>query len=774
MALLVTASVPAVRAQTGTLSTVMTNPSGPEFTVDGAPYFKAMSAFWPVGSVHTLSIPQGVGYSYDQGFDTQWQFQSWTIGGVSSPYPSIQVFADPSVNKYVAQFSVQYLLTVQVTCNPAPCPGSQLGLVTVNNQFPDTAQPGQPWTSWQSAGSTVVLGVGSSYSNWIFQGWRIGNGPLITGTGPAYTATINAPTVATAVFMPAKYVTFATNPTNLTFYVDGGLTNYNPFTGDPETVQLAVGSSHSVTGLSLTNDDTGKRWVFASWSDGGAQTHPYVVGNGPNPETLTCNYAAAAYPVIKTSPQSLSLVVDNQVLAPPYSYIWGVGSTHTVKATSPQTDAQGVTWVFQSWDDGVTTQSRTVTIPVGADVNGFGMTALYTKQAQLTVNSTIAGQVVTVDGSTCTTPCTVTRSPGVQVHVSAPGAVPVSASSRQSLLGWSTGSGTPVAGDWIGTLNTASVSITATYHLMNSLSATITPAKGATWHFSPPSPDGFYDAAAKVAVHILPRPGFRFSNWGGDLSGSNPNASLTMNVPHTITATLVGAPNVSRRGVTNGAGVGSTPGVAPGSVASLYGEGLSEDSAVAPANSLARTLAGVTVRIGERTVPLYFASPSQINFQIPGDLAPGHHTLTLSSPGVPDTTSDFTVVRNAPGLFPAVLDGQLYAMVMHEDGTPVTTAAPARQGELLTTYGTGFGPTDRVRPEGAPIPASPRYMLLDPVSLQVGAVSVKPESSFAAPGQVGVDLVQFRLDSSAPTGATIPLTLTVNGVKSNTLPLPIE
>ena len=66
---------------------------------------------------------------------------------------------------------------------------------------------------------------------------------------------------------------------------------------------------------------------------------------------------------------------------------------------------------------------------------------------------------------------------------------------------------------------------------------------------------------------------------------------------------------------------------------------------------------------------------------------------------MPDVTSEFTLVRNAPGLFPAVVDGQTYAMVMHEDGTPVTASAPARQGELLTAYGTGFGPTDHVRSE---------------------------------------------------------------------------
>jgi uncharacterized protein (TIGR03437 family) len=429
---------------------------------------------------------------------------------------------------------------------------------------------------------------------------------------------------------------------------------------------------------------------------------------------------------------------------------------------------------LQSWDDLVTTPTRTFTIPVGADVNGFRMTALFTQQAQLMVKSTIAGQVVTVDGTPCTTPCTVTRNPGVQVHVSAPASVPLNSNSRQDLLGWSMGSAAPVAGDWVGALTSASTSITATYHLMNSLTAASSPAKDATWRFSPTSPDGYYDSQTTVNIRVTARPGYRFSKWGGDLSGSDPSGSLTMNVPHAVTAVLSAAPLLSRRGVINGAGEGSTRGVAPGSVASLYGSNLAAQSAVGPANPLAKTLAGVTVHIGARSLPIYFASPDQINFQIPADLALGDRTLTVSSEGMPDVTSDITIVRDAPGLFPAVLDGQTYAMVMHEDGTPVTAAAPARQGELLTAYGTGFGPTDRVRPEAAAIPASPRFMILDPVSLQVGSAVFTPESAFAAAGQVGVDLVQFRLDSTAPSGAGVPIYVTVNGVASNTLTLPIQ
>ncbi len=757
--MLVAACVPAGDAQTGTLTTVMTNPSpGPLFTVDGTPYFSAMSAFWPVGSLHTLSIPSGAGYAYDQTFTTQWQFQQWEWATGTSSAPSIQVIGNVGSTKFTAVFNTLYQFSVQFACNPGPCNGLP-GSVTVNGGVYSSSP------AWQSQGTAETL-VATSNPGWIFAGWQVGTNPLIPYE--VTSVSVAGPTTVTAVYIPSKPIKFVTNPPNLLIYADGTLVS------TPQSLQWALGSSHTLSGLALQNDDAGKRWVFGSWNDGGAQTHTYVVGKTLAPETVTGSYAAAAYPLFLTSPINLNLVVDSTALPPPYSYIWGVGSTHTVAATTPQTDAQGNHWVFQSWDDGTLTPSRTFTIPAGADVNGFRMTALYTQQAKLTVNSNISGQVVTVNGSPCTTPCSDTFGVGAQVHLSAPASIPINGTSRQDFVGWATGVGAPVPGDWVGSLSSASTSITATYRLMNQLTTSSSPTRGGAWRVTPASSDGFYDSQAQVSIAVAPRPGYRFSGWGGDLSGSEPRGSLNMNVAHSVTAQFSATPIISRGGVHNGAGIGISQGVAQGSVASIYGENLTAATATAPANSAAKSLAGVTVHAGTRSLPLILASPTQINVQIPADLPLGPQTLTVSSSEMPDISAEFSIVRNAPGIFPALIEGQTYAMVMHEDGSPVTASAPARQGELLTLYGTGFGPTDHVRPQAAALPAAPAYRILDPVKVLVGQAIYAPESATATPGQIGIDMVQFRLDSSVPFGAAIPLVVTVNGVSSNSLSLPIQ
>ena len=204
----------------------------------------------------------------------------------------------------------------------------------------------------------------------------------------------------------------------------------------------------------------------------------------------------------------------------------------------------------------------------------------------------------------------------------------------------------------------------------------------------------------------------------------------------------------------------------------IFGVNLAADTFVAPDGMLPQTLGGLTVRVGDRILPLFFVSPQQINAQVPDDLATEYQVLTISPAGAPEVRTPFTVVRNAPGLFPVVVNGTAMAMAVHEDGSPVTADAPARPGELLTVYGTGFGPAERARPEGFPIPQSPTYSMVDGVTVQVGEAAIPAEKAFAVAGRCGVDAVQFRLDGSVTGTAT--LRVTVNGADRNTLLLPVQ
>jgi uncharacterized protein (TIGR03437 family) len=214
--------------------------------------------------------------------------------------------------------------------------------------------------------------------------------------------------------------------------------------------------------------------------------------------------------------------------------------------------------------------------------------------------------------------------------------------------------------------------------------------------------------------------------------------------------------------------------VAAGSVVSIFGASLAAGSTVAPDGPLPQTLGGATVKLGDRLLPLFFVSASQINLQLPDDAPLGAQVLTVSTLGQPDVQASLTVVRNAPGLLQQAKGDQSFATAVHEDGSAVTTDSPAVRGELLTVYGTGFGPADHARPEGFPIPAAPAYLIVDASTVTVGDTVIAAENTFAAPGRVAIDAVQFRLGDGAPSGTNATLHVTVNGQDSNVVLLPVQ
>ncbi len=107
----------------------------------------------------------------------------------------------------------------------------------------------------------------------------------------------------------------------------------------------------------------------------------------------------------------------------------------------------------------------------------------------------------------------------------------------------------------------------------------------------------------------------------------------------------------------------SLMGLASESIAVAFGDGLATSSSAASTFPLPTQLAGTSVKIkdsagDERLAPLFFVSPTQINYQIPAGTAPGMAALTITnSDGL--VSSGVAIIRVvAPGLFTANADGQ--------------------------------------------------------------------------------------------------------------------
>src|ERR1019366_6110248 len=77
-----------------------------------------------------------------------------------------------------------------------------------------------------------------------------------------------------------------------------------------------------------------------------------------------------------------------------------------------------------------------------------------------------------------------------------------------------------------------------------------------------------------------------------------PSGVVTMSAPRVVKALLDPVPYIAPAGVMNAAGATPQAGVAPGRILSIFGVNL------APDGMLPQTLGGLTVRVGDRILPL--------------------------------------------------------------------------------------------------------------------------------------------------------------------------
>jgi len=794
-----------LQAQTSSTITISTNPpSGAHFLVDGTVYSSTVTLNWPKGSEHTVvflldpplagQTTTGVQTSQDGG--TKWAFSGW-VDNNSLIQPSndpIQVItANPAITTLTAQITISYRINLLYfnTGNPGPsapptcgAPGAipagvfRPGVVYVGTQC--------FWSSaviFQTANSQVTLNA-YPYTGYVFTGWAINS----AGPSPFLTQlTLNEPIDITPYFEPGKQVSFLTAPIGMDLLVDHTPVHtrtVNDVPGCPsnETQPVVVptgfpaicfgdfyfapGSTHFISGVSPQRDNTGKWWVFNDWSNGQGPNSLYKVdSNVAPPVVLTGNFLAGAQVAFLTSPNGLKLNVDGRTW-PSYDFIWGLGTTHQVSAAATQVDAKGRQYTFQNWSNGGSA-AQTYTVNQTAVNNGFVMTANYSELDRIVVQSSPSGLTVQVDGANCVTPCNVDRPSGAMVHVTAPTQMPMGQGTRLDFGSWSDGG----ASDHIVTVSQLTATLTASYRTSYQLSASSNPGNGSAFKFSPTSSDMFYAQGTQVDVTAMPNNGFKFGHWTGALTGSFPSGVVTLLSPQAVVAQMITVPYIAPAGISNGVGQTPSSAVAPGSIISIFGQSLAASVQMGPVNPLAQTIGGTTVTVNESILPLMFVSPQQINAQLPSGLSAGNYTLEIQNSGQPNISGTFTVARNAPGLFFQTINSVNYATALHADGSLVTTASPAAAGETISLLGTGYGPYKNTVLDGF-FPPNPPPAVNDSVSLSVGGV--KPGStSVAAPGFIGLDLTQFKVPTGLPSGS-VAVFVTINGVESNTVMLPVQ
>ena len=237
-------------------------------------------------------------------------------------------------------------------------------------------------------------------------------------------------------------------------------------------------------------------------------------------------------------------------------------------------------------------------------------------------------------------------------------------------------------------------------------------------------------------------------------------------------------PVVYNGGVVNNASYApSSSGVAPGSIAAVFGTSLNDgasvlSSALGADGNLVTSLGDAMVTIDGIVAPMFYSTPGQLGIQIPFELA-GQSTAALRVTVGDQTSAPETIFLGsvAAGIFTANQQGTGLAVALHQDGaTVITPQNPAHPGEVIALFATGLGPFAPPLETGTP--ATGNQTVMQPTA-SIDGLPATVEFSGAAPGYVGLYQINIRIPEGARIPTDIPVVLTIDGNRSNTVTTPV-
>jgi uncharacterized protein (TIGR03437 family) len=248
--------------------------------------------------------------------------------------------------------------------------------------------------------------------------------------------------------------------------------------------------------------------------------------------------------------------------------------------------------------------------------------------------------------------------------------------------------------------------------------------------------------------------------------------SITIPVTLAVLATAPTRPVIPAGGVVNGASF--TPGVVANSLATIQGTNLASvtddwNNALAT-GQLPTSLDGVTVLFNGKPAYLTYISPVQINLIVP-DIGAGTTPVVLTNHGT-SPTGLFNVSASlyGPAFFTwpgtqIVATRQDYSYAVKDGTFPSVTTVPAKPGDVLILWGTGFGPTNPSAPPGIPVPGDKIYATSTLPTVTINNVTATVYGAALAPGYAGLYQVAIQVPNSLVDGDW-PILASIGGVQS--------
>ena len=230
-----------------------------------------------------------------------------------------------------------------------------------------------------------------------------------------------------------------------------------------------------------------------------------------------------------------------------------------------------------------------------------------------------------------------------------------------------------------------------------------------------------------------------------------------------VTFVVGASPDIAIAGLQNAFSFQSV--FAPGMAMTVYGTNLANATQFATRLPLPLTMQGVTATVNGVAAPISYASPSQLNIQVPYETGAGPAVLAVNRGGQV-ASYIFMVTMTAPGVFPSAID--------NATGLPVSSAVP---GNVLLLFMTGDGDVTPFLTTGA-TPSStitnvaqlPKPRL--PVAVTVGGVPAQVLFAGIPSGLAGVTQIDIIAPSNVPAGEQ-DLVVSVGGIPAPAIKLTV-
>lgn len=200
-------------------------------------------------------------------------------------------------------------------------------------------------------------------------------------------------------------------------------------------------------------------------------------------------------------------------------------------------------------------------------------------------------------------------------------------------------------------------------------------------------------------------------------------------------------------------------------------------------------LDGVSVMVGGVPAYVSYLSATQINV-LTANIGFGPLQVTVTTSGGTSNAVTITAQQNIPGFFELpnaagltpgdstqqpTATHQDYSVAVANGTYPGTTTVPAKPGETIILWGSGFGPTTPTIPFGVGIPTTPTFSTQNPVSVSINGApaTVYQNDAFLASGNAGLFQLGVTVPASLPNGS-YSITTTVGGVTSAPLTLVVH